>query len=113
MDNLYDSIKAVCKEKGVTVSKMCLDLGMSKSVMSELKAGRKRGLMTATLEKMANYLEVPVSRLIGEPIPADYGYAEEIELIRKNPKLSDLLKALAELPEEKLELVSSLISSMK
>lgn len=45
---------------------MCLDLGMSKSTMSELKAGRTKGISTATAQKFASYLGVTVGYLLGE-----------------------------------------------
>ena len=66
MSNLYERITSLCKQKGVTGSKMCLELGMSKSTMSELKAGRTKGLTTATAQKIASYFGVTVGYLLGE-----------------------------------------------
>ena len=40
MCNLYEQIQQACKKAGLTVSAMCLALGMSKSTMSDLKSGR-------------------------------------------------------------------------
>lgn len=37
--DLYKTIKTLCDARGTTVSAMCLALGMSKSIMSDLKKG--------------------------------------------------------------------------
>lgn len=66
MSTLYERIALLCKQKGVTGSKMCLDLGMSKSTMSELKHGRTKGLNAITAQKIASYLGVTVGELLGE-----------------------------------------------
>ena len=65
MCTLYERITALCKEKGVTGSRMCLDLGLSKSTMSDMKSGRKKGLSTSNAQKIANYLGVSVDYLLG------------------------------------------------
>lgn len=66
MCTLYDRITELCKEKGVSGSRMCLDLGLSKSTLSDIKSGRKKGISTATAQKMAAYLNVSVDYLLGE-----------------------------------------------
>lgn len=66
MCTLYDRITELCKAKGVTGSRMCLDLGLSKSTLSDIKSGRKKGISTATAQKMAAYLGVSVDYLLGE-----------------------------------------------
>ncbi len=66
MCTLYDRIIELCKAKGVTGSRMCLDLGLSKSTLSDIKSGRKKGISTSTAQKMASYLDVSVDYLLGE-----------------------------------------------
>ena len=60
MCTLYDRITELCKAKGVSGSRMCLDLGLSKSTLSDIKSGRKKGISTTTAQKMAAYLGVSV-----------------------------------------------------
>lgn len=67
MCNLYDRIKEACGERGLTVSGMCLQLGMSKSVMSDLHAGRKKTLSAQTLARIAEFLQVSTDSLLGAP----------------------------------------------
>lgn len=66
MCNLYERIQSACKAKGLSVSAMCLQLGMSKSVLSDLKAGRKKTLSADTLGKIAAFLQVSVDSLLGK-----------------------------------------------
>ena len=81
MCTLYDRIQDLSKSKGVSVSRMCLDLGMSKSTMSDLKSGRKKGFTAETAQKIASYLGVSVGYLLGEEekIKADLNNDGEID----------------------------------
>ena len=62
--NLYEQIQQACKKSGLTVSAMCLALGMSKSTMSDLKSGRKKTLSSDTIAKIAEFLNVTSDELI-------------------------------------------------
>ncbi len=64
MCNLYEQIQQACKKAGLTVSAMCLALGMSKSTMSDLKSGRKKTLSSDTIAKIAEFLNVTTDELI-------------------------------------------------
>ena len=66
MCTLYDRIQDLCKSKGVSGSRMCLELGLSKSTLSDIKSGRKKGVSTATAQKIASYFDVSVGYLLGE-----------------------------------------------
>lgn len=66
MCTLYERIMLLCKEKGVSGSRMCIDLGLSKSTLSDMKSGRKSGLSTGNAQKIAAYLGVSVGYLLGE-----------------------------------------------
>lgn len=63
--DLYERIADLCKAKGVSVSRMCLDVGMSKSTLSGIKCGKKNGLSTANAAKIAGYLSVSMEYLLG------------------------------------------------
>ncbi len=45
---------------------MCLDLGLSKSTMSDLKSGRIKGISVPTAQKIAGYFGISVDELHGE-----------------------------------------------
>lgn len=66
MGTLYERIQALCKRKGVSGSRMCLDLGLSKSTLSDLKNGRTKGISVATAQKIAGYFGITVDELYEE-----------------------------------------------
>ena len=45
---------------------MCTDLGLSKSLMTDLKAGRKKSINADTAQKIAEYFGVSVDRVLGQ-----------------------------------------------
>ena len=65
MCTLYENIKSLCEENGVTGGKMCVDLGISKSLMTSLKSGRTQNISVDNARKIAEYFNVSVSRVLG------------------------------------------------
>jgi len=87
MGTLYESIISLCNDKGIKGGKMCVDLGISKSTMTDLKSGRRTGISMDTAQKIADYFDVSVDRVLGseqkEKSPTPNGVeldAETIEL---------------------------------
>ena len=107
MCTLYEKIIELCEIKGVRGSKMCLDLGLSKSTLSDMKHGRTKGISTNTAQKIANYFGVTVGYLLGE----------EEEQKEKSPSQSDelsealdgLIKLFNQIPEESQPMVLEMI----
>lgn len=104
MDGLYERIQTLCKAKGVTGSRMCLDLGISKSTLSDIKCGRKKGISTDNAQKIASYLGITVGYLLGE---------EETKKSPAEPMLNEGEKMLIELfrlvPEDKQKMVIQMV----
>lgn len=86
MGTLYERLDFLCKERGIKGGRMCVDLGISKSLMTDLKSGRKKGVNAETAQKIASYFNVTVGYLLGEEekpqneekptIPEDDGLTE-------------------------------------
>ena len=73
MYNLYENIYALCNERKITLALAVRILrnwlGFRRSVLSDLKNGRKKSLDTTTLMKIAEYFNVSVDYLLtGEEI---------------------------------------------
>jgi transcriptional regulator with XRE-family HTH domain len=66
MSTLYETIISLCQTHGIKGGKMCTDLGISKSLLTDLKMGRKKGLNAETAQKIASYFGVTVGYLLGE-----------------------------------------------
>ena len=66
MGNLYESITALCNERGIKPGKRCADTGISRGLITDLKMGRKNDITSATAQKIASYFGVSVGYLLGE-----------------------------------------------
>lgn len=109
MGTLYERITTLCKERGVSGSRMCLDLGLSKSTLSDMKHGRTKGVSTATAQKIASYFGVSVDYLLGEEEKTEKPTVNDDELSENMKKLIDFAKSV---PENKVELVLAVIKSI-
>ena len=65
MCTIYNNIKSLCDERGVKPGRMCVELGMSKSILTGLKNGTKKNIQTDTAQKIADYFGVTVDRVLG------------------------------------------------
>lgn len=65
MSILYDRIFTLCTQSNITPCKMCAELGISRSIVTDLKAGRKKDLTATTAYKIAKYFGVSVGYLLG------------------------------------------------
>ena len=71
MGNLYNTIEALCQERGISVYRLCKEIGIRGSVLSDLNTGRKHGLSAKTLTAIADYFSVATDFLLGkEEAPA-------------------------------------------
>lgn len=106
MGTLYERIQALCKQKGVAGSKMCLELGLSKSTLSDLKNGRTKGISVATAQKIAGYFGITVDEL----------YEEKEKQPTEYDGLSDKKKALMDfamsVPDDKAEMILRVMKSI-
>ena len=66
MGTLYESIISLCNERGISGSKMCVDLGLSKSLGTKLKENSDKTITAETAQKIADYFGVSVDRVLGK-----------------------------------------------
>lgn len=109
MVTLYERLSDLCQEKGVKGGRMCTDLGFSKSLMTDLKSGRKKGVNAETAQKIASYFGVSVGYLLGEEEKEEKPTAEDDGLSENMKLLIDFAKSV---PEEKVELVLKVMKSI-
>lgn len=109
MVTLYERLDSLCKEKGIKGGRMCTDLGISKSLMTDLKMGRKTGVSAVTAQKIAAYFNVSVGYLLGEE-------DEKKEQPTEFDGLSDKRKALIDfamsVPDDKAEMILRVMKSI-
>lgn len=63
MSDLYKNIVLLCEQNGTNVSQMCKNLSITRSVLSELSAGRTRLLSAETMQKIATHFSVSIEYL--------------------------------------------------
>ena len=110
MTDLYYRIEDLCHINSITITKMCRDISLSRSVLSEFKAGRTKQLSERNVKLIADYFGVtPEYLLVREELPyfmkSDFS-ATDIEIIKLLPSLSDddkliLYDTIRELYEKK------------
>lgn len=87
MGEMYKTIKKLCDERGVSVSAFAREIGISKSAMSELKAGRTQNLSTESTKKAAAYFGVTTDYLLGND-------QKENPLVNQDQELTEYLEEL-------------------
>lgn len=103
----YEIIKQLCDERGIRLSVLASGIGVRNSVFTELKMGRTKKLSVSTLNKIADYFEVPLSLLTGDEAGTD---EKQNELFRKRKLLFDLSKKASEEDLDKLiKIVDALV----
>ena len=108
MVTLYERLSNLCQNKGIKGGRMCTDLGISKSLMTDLKSGRKKGVNAETAQKIASYFGVSVGYLLGEEEKEEKP-AQKDELSENVKKLVDFAKTV---PEDKVEIVLKLMRTI-
>ena len=72
MATVYEMIESLCRERGITGSKMCDDLGISRSTMNLEKAG-----------KIADYFGVSTDYLLGKATSAALTRKDERDIEKR------------------------------
>ena len=98
---------------------MCLDLGLSKSTLSDMKNGRTKGVSTTTAQKIASYFGVSVGYLLGEEEKDQCRPScenNEKKPTAEGDELSENMQRLIEfaksVPDDKVELVLKVMKSI-
>lgn len=91
MANLYETIEALCKKEGIRPGALCAKLGISRSLITDLKMGRKKSVSAETAQKLAAHFGVSVGYLLGQEADeldqvdiAFYGQYKELTEEQKN-----------------------------
>lgn len=87
MSIFYERIARLCRERGISGGRMCGDLGISRSMLTDLKMGRKKTVGADTAAKIASYLGVSVDYLTGNS-------DEKKLLVNNDEELTEYLEAL-------------------
>lgn len=110
MATLYERLVELCDKRGIKGAQLCRDLDMSKSLMTDLKSGRKKGVNAETAQKIANYFNVSVGYLLGEEEQKEKPTVIDDELSEEKRKLIEKIKKL---PEDQVQLLLQVAERIK
>lgn len=96
---LYEMISLLCKERGVAGSKMCTDIGHSKSLMTDLRTKPQKGINVTTATKIADYFGVSLDYLLC--------LTPDAQTDLKKYKINELRKLLESSPDEERPAIES------
>ena len=66
MSDLYNRLKQLCDDKGISLAKMCIECGIPKSTPTEIKMGRTKSLSSSAMMKIADYFDVSAEYIAGK-----------------------------------------------
>lgn len=119
MCTLYERIMELCKAKGISGSRMCLDLGISKSTLSDIKSGRKKGISTTNAQKIADYFHVSVDYLLCNEqkekplVEDDEELMQYLEVLKTRPECRMLFQLSTKASKEDVEAAVRIIEALR
>lgn len=112
MGSLYKTISDLCEAKGISVYRMCKDISMQPSVMTDLKKGRKQTLHPDSLSKVAVYFGVTVDYLLGNEKSAPVDDNRDAALSEDDKRMQRLNSKIALLSDSKRAVLEELLDAM-
>ena len=109
MSDLYSNIHALCEKEGIKDGTLCANIGIRRSFLSELKAGRTKSLSTEVLSKIAAYFNVSVDYLLTGNQKENPPQQPQSEV---DVALERIRRKLESMPKEQREALMNLIEKM-
>ncbi len=109
MSDLYSNIHALCEKEGIKDGTLCANIGIRRSFLSELKAGRTKSLSAEVLSKIAAYFNVSVDYLLTGEQKENPPQQPQSEV---DAALERIRRKLESMPKEQREALMNLIEKM-
>lgn len=109
MSDLYSNIHALCEKEGIKDGTLCGNIGIRRSFLSELKAGRTKSLSAEVLSKIASYFNVSVDYLLTGNQKENPPQQPQSEI---DAAVKRIRKKLESMPKEQREALMNLIEKM-
>lgn len=121
---LYENIQRLAYKQGLTVSALCALAGMQKSVLFDLKVGRKKTLRATTIKKLCDALGCDMEDITdgtteGQPMPdrpkrkaPDITYAALQEQILERQEIRRLVRIASKATDRQVHATATLLESI-
>lgn len=116
MSEVYDRIVKLLDERGSTRAKMCKELGIGYSTLTDLKNNRQAGLSAKKAALIADYLGVDVNYLVNgikKQPDEDAELNEYLEMLRSRPECRMLLSTVRGATKEEVEANVRVIKALR
>lgn len=109
MSDLYSNIHSLCEKEGIKDGTLCGNIGIRRSFLSELKAGRTKSLSAEVLSKIAAYFNVSVDYLLTGEQKENPPQQPQSEV---DAAVERIRRKLESMPKEQREALMNLIEKM-
>lgn len=109
MSDLYSNIHTLCEKEGIKDGTLCASIGIRRSFLSELKAGRTKSLSAEVLSKIASYFNVSVDYLLNGEQKENPPQQPQSEV---DAAVERIRRKLESMPKEQREALMNLIEKM-
>ena len=113
MSELYNKIDELCKLNNVSISLLCLATGISRSALSELKAGRNKSISSDNLSKIADYFRVPTDYILGKMNQDNNELNEYLDILASREDLRMLFKLAKDASKDDVDKAVKIIEALK
>lgn len=96
MDNLYERIMILCNNRSISGYRLCKELNIQPSVLTDIKMGRQKGLSAKNADKIASYFGISVGYLLGTEEQKKTVTIESDGLDELDMKFISMIKQLSE-----------------
>lgn len=118
MSEMYDRINALCKNNHTNITRLCKELNIGRSALSELASGRTRSLSAVTMSKIAEYFGVTTDYIITGSFDRNAGdddarIQQMIAFVRGNRDLQTILEFAKEATPAQMKQMISIIKTIR
>ena len=103
----YDKFAALCKQKGVSVSRAAIESGISKSLVTKWKTNKVDVPSPEVLQKLSTYFNMTVSALLEEDIKIEPTVSDGFSDVKR-----DLIRFAEGLTNEQAALALRVLKSI-
>lgn len=107
---VLSNIDRLCKNcsPAISISKMCDDLKLSRSLITKLKEDPERKISGKTAIRIADYFGVSVDCILGTDAKKQPPVSEELSFV-VSPEERELFEAIHALPEEQKQALAKIL----
>ena len=101
----YDKLEQICKQNGISPSRMAVELKLSKSAVTRWKRGE--GITNTTLKKISDYFGVPIGYFLDDDASSTEKYTKKevvpVGTASRDEQSDYIMRAHSSMPKDMLD----------